>query len=86
MLGHSQEESVALAGGRAGIVAALVALAAGLAVMPSLLALTIASAGPLAGPELHADWLGPVLQSLNVLRLGTAAGLLLALPLLRAER
>ena len=86
MLGRSQEESVALAAGRAGVLAALVALAIGLAVIPSFLALTLAIAGPLGGPELHTDWLGPVLQSLNVVRLGAAAGLLLSLPLLRGER
>ncbi len=86
MVGSSQEEAVGLAAGRVGILAALVAFAIALAVMPSVLALALLIAGPLAGPEPHADWLGQLLQSLNVLRLGTAAGLLLTLPLRRGER
>jgi hypothetical protein len=86
MVGSSQEEADALAAGRVGILAALVAFAIGLAVMPTVLAVGLLIAGPLAGPEPHADWLGQLLQSLNVLRLGTAAGLLLTLPLLRGDR
>jgi len=86
MVGSSQEEAVALATGRVGIVAALVAFAIALAVAPSVLAVALLIAGPFAGPEAHADWLGQLLQSLNVLRLSAAAGLLLTLPLLRGER
>ena len=86
MVGSSQEEAVGLAAGKVGILAALVAFAIALAVMPPLLALALLIGGPFAGPEPHADWLGQILQSLNVLRLGAAAGLLLTLPLLRGER
>jgi hypothetical protein len=86
MVRSSQEEAVALATGRVGILAAVVALAIALAVVPSVLAVALLIAGPPAGSEPHADWLGQLLQSLNVLRLGTAAGLLLTLPLLRGER
>ena len=84
MLGSRQEEDVVLAGGRVGILAALVVLAIALAFMPSVLALSFLITGSLAGPEPHADWLGQILQSLNVLRIG--AGLLLTLPLLGGER
>ena len=86
MVGSSQEEAVGLAAGKVGILAALVAFAIALAVMPSVLALALLIGAPFAGPEPHADWLGQILQSLNVLRLGAAAGLLLTLPLLRGER
>ena len=86
MVGSSQEEAVALAAGRVGILAALVVLAIALAFMPSVLALSFLIAGPLAGSEPHVDWLGQILESLNVLRLGAGAGLLLTLPLLRGER
>jgi len=84
MLGSRQEETVVLAAGRVGILAALVAFAIALAVAPSVLAVALMVGGPFA--ETHADWLGQILQSLNVLRLGAAAGLLLTLPLLRGER
>jgi hypothetical protein len=86
MVGSSQEEAVALATGRVGILAAVVAFAIALEVVPSILAFALLIAGPPAGSGPHADWLGQLLQSLNVLRLGTAAGLLLTLPLLRGER
>src|SRR5436190_17841213 len=86
MVGSSQEEAVALAAGRVGILAAMVVLAIALAAMPSVLALSFLTTGSLAGPEPHADWLGQILQSLNVLRIGAGAGLLLTLPLLRGER
>jgi hypothetical protein len=86
MLGSRQEEDVVLAAGRVGTLAALVAFAIALAVAPSVLAVALMIAGPFAGPEAHADWLGQLVQSLNVLRLGTAAGLLLTLPLLQGER
>jgi len=86
MVGSSQEEAVALTAGRVGILAALVVCAIALAFVPSVLALSFLTAGPLAGFEPHADWLGQILQSLNVLRLGAGACLLLILPLLRAER
>ena len=86
MVGSSQEEAVGLAAGRVGILAALVAIAIALAVAPSVLAVALMVPGLFAGPEVHADWLGQLLQSLNVLRLGTAAGLLLTLPLRRGER
>jgi hypothetical protein len=84
MLGSRQEQTVAFATGRVGILAALVALAIALAVAPSVLAVALMVGGPF--PETHADWLGQILRSLNVLRLGAAAGLLLALPLVRGER
>jgi len=86
MLGSRQEEDVVWAGGRVGILAALVAFAIALAVAPSILAVALMVAGPFAGPDVQADWLGQLIQSLNVLRLGAAAGLLLTLPLLRGER
>jgi len=86
MVGSSQEEAVALAAGRVGILAALVVLAIALAFMPSVLALSFLTTGSLAGPEPHADWLGQILQSLNVLRIGAGAGLLLTLSLLWGER
>lgn len=85
MVGSSQEEAVALAAGRVGILAALIALVIGLAVLPSILAVALLTAGPGAGPE-PSGALGQILQSINILRLGTAAGLLLTLPLLRGER
>jgi len=86
MVGSTQEDLVGLGAGRAGLLAALVALAIALAVMPTVLAVASAVAGPIPPPDPQADWLGQILQSLNVLRLGTAAGLLLTLPLLRGER
>jgi len=86
MVGSSPEDVVGLAAGRVGVLSAVVAFAIALAVMPSLLAIDLMIVGPFAGPEPHADWLGQLLQSLNVLRLGTVAGLLLTLPLLRGER
>ena len=86
MVGSSQEEAVALAAGRVGILAAMVVLAIALAAMPSVLALSFLTTGSLAGPEPHADWLGQILQSLNVLRLVAGAGLLLILPLMGDER
>ena len=86
MLGSSPEDVVALGAGRVGILAALVALALALAVVPSLLGVAFLLAAPLGGTEPHADWLGPILQALNVLRLGATAGLLLMLPLVRGER
>jgi hypothetical protein len=83
----SQEEAVALAAGRVGAVAALAAIAIGLAVLPAVLAVALMVAGPLAtGAEPDAGPLGHVLQSLNVLRLGAGAALLLTLPLLRSDR
>ncbi len=84
MLGSRQEETVVLAAGRVGILAGLVAFAIALAVAPSVLAVALMVGGSF--PVTHADWLGQILQSLNVLRLGAAAGLLLILPLLRGER
>lgn len=81
MLGNTQEEVVAISAGRVGIMATLVVLAIGLAVMPSVLTIFIQIAGPL-----DVAWIGPVVQALNFLRLGTAAGLLLTLPLLGGER
>ena len=85
MVGSSQEDTVALSAGRAGILAGVIALAIGLALMPSVVAVALVIAGPFAGPEPQGV-LGQVLQSVNVLRIGTAAGLLLTLPLLRGER
>ena len=81
MLGNTQEEVVAISAGRVGIMATLVVLAIGLAVMPSVLTIFIQIAGPL-----DVAWIGPVVQALNFLRPGTAAGLLLTLPLLGGER
>ena len=87
MVGSSPEDIVALGAGRASLLAALIAFAVALAVVPSVLAVAFLTATPFAGSEAHApDWLGPILQSLNVLRLGASAGLVLMLPLLRGER
>ena len=84
MGGSSPEETVTLGAGRFGILAALVAFALALVVTPSVLAVVLLTVGPFAGSE-PPSVLGQILQSLNVLRLGAAAGLLLTLPLLRGE-
>lgn len=86
MLGSNQEDAVVFAAGRVGVLAALVLFAIALAVMPSVLAVVLVIAGPLAGSEPDGGWLGQVLQSLNTFRLGAGAGLLLTVPLLRGER
>jgi hypothetical protein len=85
MVGSSPEDIVALGAGRAGVLAALVAFALALAVVPSVLAGAFLIGAPAAGstPE---SVLGPILQSLNVVRLAAAAGLVFMLPLLRGER
>jgi hypothetical protein len=85
MVGSSHEEVGGLAAGRVRILVALVAFVVALAVMPSVLAGTLLIAGPLAGPEPNVAWLGQILESLNSLRLGVGAGLLLTLPLLGEE-